>query len=156
MASDITGKRMYLLKDKILYKHPGKKGIDPHTDDLFLPLPSWTGMLAIDRCHAENGHLQLLLPKDPTADAVDSMIRQNMGLDPRDVKYEIAQLEHKEWAWKGIDLEAGDIVWFPGRLFHRALDNVSSSPRTVILLNYTSDPNFSYHDYFHHPHYRTI
>ena len=146
---------MYLFKDKITYKPPGAQGILPHTDDAFFKYPTLVGMLAVDPCHSENGYLQLLLPKENDKETMTGFPK---GLDYEKTLEEIAQLENKEWKWKGVDLEGGDMVWFPGRWYHRALNNISSSKgRTAIFLNYTDYSDDLYHDhFFNFPYRKTV
>ena len=151
MASEFMGKPMYLFKDKITFKNSNRQRILPHTEDAYHQSTHVAGMLAVDPCHAKNGQLQLLLPPKNSDETMTSL---GMGLDKEKTEEEIQHLKKRGWAWKGMNLESGEVLWFNGRTYHQSMENLSSSGRTVILLNYSDNPYDTYHEYFQNSSYR--
>lgn len=128
MLSQLSGQKMYVLKDKINFKYINGGGFDAHID-----APAYTHVgdiqhltinIAVDEATKENGYLEVV----PGS--------HNMVID-----YEEKQIT-KEWEaayeWVPVPLKPGDLIFFGSYLAHRSGANVSDGSRRAVYITYHS------------------
>ena len=128
LLSSLMGEEAVLFKEKINFKLPGAAGFAPHQD-----APAFasfghryhiTMMIAIDDARIDNGCLEFAQPSEvgeilpPAADGT------------------IAPEVVNTLAWRPLEVDAGDVVFFDSYIPHRSPPNTSEDARRATYITY--------------------
>ncbi|MGH8456075.1 MAG: phytanoyl-CoA dioxygenase family protein [Stenotrophobium sp.] len=120
-----------LIKDKLIFKPPGAPGYPLHQDYIGwadFPRSFLTVMLAIDRCDAQSGAVEVF-----------AGYHKQGSLAPEDGQFHRLPAGTVEAARGEIlTLEPGDIAIFDGFTPHRSGPNLSGAGRRLLYLSYNS------------------
>lgn len=129
ILGQLSGKKMYLFKDKINFKYQNGGGFGAHTD-----APAYTHVgdithltcnVAIDAATPENGCLEV----------VEGSHKMEVPLgDDRGVAKDWEQ-SHQ---WTPVPLEVGDLLFFGSYLAHRSGPNSTPNSRRALYATYHS------------------
>jgi ectoine hydroxylase-related dioxygenase (phytanoyl-CoA dioxygenase family) len=129
VLQEYWGEAASLFKDKLIFKIPGHEGFGPHQDHVWwrpFPTSLVTVSLAIDSSDRDNGALEVAPGYHRMANPVAPGIL-------RDLRPEEAPAES---AWRRVDMEPGDLIFFSCLTPHRSGPNRSCQARRMLHLTY--------------------
>ncbi len=126
--TSLMGEEAILFKEKINFKLPGGSGFAPHQD-----APAFTTF-------NQNYHITMMVAIDPSTtsngclDVVDGMHNQGLLGQATDGTIDASIIE--ALAWRPIEMEPGDVLFFDSYVPHRSGPNMSQDARRALYITY--------------------
>jgi len=133
----LVGPNIKTMHSVVYTKPPGKKGLGPHQDEIYIPTrdQSLCGIwIALDPATTQNGCLWVI-PGSHKSKVLYPLLFHS---DERYVPNAGVAGFHSytEDDWKPVVLPSGSAIFFNGYLFHRSLPNVSNGFRRCLTSHY--------------------
>ena len=125
--ADLFGEPAVLFKEKINYKHPGGGGFAPHQDA--------TAYRFVDH------HISCMVPLDPSTEASGCLhvaAGYAAGRLPTDDRGRIRDDVAASLAWRPVEVQPGDLLFFDSYTPHFSDTNRTDRPRRAAYLTYNA------------------
>ena len=147
LAAEMLGEEVYLLKARLNVKWPKdapdlRAGWDPHQDRAAWVKEGLPGKiavtvaLAIDRCDAENGAMEIIPRSHENGIVEHTRVGEGYGVG----KEAFERLAAKHGIHR-VDMAPGDAIFFSGDLIHFSKPNNSDKRRALLFITYNAVSN---------------
>ncbi len=125
--AELFGEPAVLFKEKINYKQPGGAGFAPHQDA--------AAYRFVDH------HISVMVPLDPSTEQSGCLSfapGHTLGRMPTDDRGRVEEGFAATLAWRPVEVDAGDLVFFDSYAPHHSGTNESARPRRAFYLTYNA------------------